>query len=124
LSVEELNTVVMTAIGGTNVSQAIEGRERYPISVRYARELRDDPEALASVLVETPSGAQVPLSQLAKLDFKTGPPMVRSESGKLVGFVFVDVVGRPIADYVADAKLRVKQRVDVPAGQRLEWAGQ
>ena len=124
LSVEDVNMVVMTAIGGTNVSQAIEGRERYPINVRYAREFRDDPERLASVLVATPSGAQIPLSQLAKLDFKMGAPMVRSESGKLVGFVFVDVVGRPIADYVADAKLRVQQRVRVPGGQRLEWAGQ
>ncbi|MCA9630836.1 MAG: efflux RND transporter permease subunit, partial [Myxococcales bacterium] len=124
LSVADINQVVMSAIGGSNVSEAVEGRERYPINVRYAREFRDDPEALRQVLVATPGGAQIPLSQVAKLDFKTGPPMVRSESGKLVGFVFVDVVGRPIADYVKDAKQRVKERVSVPNGQRLEWAGQ
>ncbi len=124
LSVADINTVIMSAIGGSNVSEVVEGRERYPINVRYAREFRDSPEALEQVLVATSSGAQIPLSQVADLDFKTGPPMVRSESGKLVGFVFVDVVGRPIADYVQDAKQRVKERVKVPGGQRLEWAGQ
>ncbi|MCA9634119.1 MAG: efflux RND transporter permease subunit, partial [Myxococcales bacterium] len=124
LSVADINTVVMSAIGGANVSEAVEGRERYPINVRYAREFRDDPESLKQVLVATPGGAQIPLSQVAKLDFRTGPPMVRSESGKLVGFVFVDVAGRPIADYVRDAKKRVQERVKVPSGQRLEWAGQ
>ncbi|MEZ4373084.1 MAG: efflux RND transporter permease subunit [Polyangiaceae bacterium] len=124
LSVADINMVVMSAIGGSNVSEAVEGRERYPINVRYAREFRDDPESLEQVLVATPGGAQIPLSQVATLDFKTGPPMVRSESGKLVGFVFVDVVDRPIADYVKDAKARVQERVKVPAGQRLEWAGQ
>ncbi len=80
----------MTAIGGMNVSETVEGRERYPINVRYAREFRDSPEALRRVLVPTPSGAQIPLGQLARLDFVTGPPMIRSEDGKLVGFVFVD----------------------------------
>lgn len=124
LSVEDINAVIMTGIGGMNVSEAVEARERYPINVRYAREFRDDPELLRDVLVSTPTGAQVPLSQVARLEFQTGPPMVRSESGKLVGFVFVDIADRPIADYVADAKRVVADTVDVPAGQRIEWAGQ
>jgi len=124
LSVADVNEVIMTAVGGMNVSQTVEGRERYPINVRYAREFRDHPQALRDILVATPTGAQIPLSQVATLDFVTGPPMIRSEDGRLVGFVFVDLANRPIADYVADAKAAVEQAVDLPAGMRLEWAGQ
>ncbi len=124
LSVADVNEVVMTAIGGMKVSETIEGRERYPISVRYAREFRDSPEALRRVLVATPSGAQVPLGQLATLSFTTGPPMIRSEDGKLVGFVFVDLAGRAIADYVEEARAVVAREVDVAPGTRIEWAGQ
>jgi Cu(I)/Ag(I) efflux system membrane protein CusA/SilA len=125
LLVRDVNDVVMSAIGGMNVSQTIEGRERYPINVRYARDYRETPEALRRVLVATPTGAQVPLGQLAELSFSTGPPMIRSEDGKLVGFVFIDLVaGRVITDYVAEAKRVVAAEVDLPAGTRLEWAGQ
>lgn len=124
LSVDDVNQTVMTAIGGMDVSQTVEGRERYPVNVRYAREFRDDPSLLSRVLVPTPDGAQIPIGQVAELRFTTGPPMVRSEDGRLVGFVFVDVDGRPIADYVRDAKARVADGVDLPEGVRLEWAGQ
>jgi len=124
LSVADLNDVILAGIGGVDVSQTVEGRERYAINVRYAREFRDDPEALRDVLVATPAGPQVPLSQLAELSFSTGPPMIRSEDGRLVGFVFVDVAGRPIADYVKDARRAVSAEVELPAGVRLEWAGQ
>jgi len=124
LSVADVNEIVRTAIGGMNVAETIEGRERYPINVRYAREFRDTPDALRRVLISTPRGAEIPLSQVARLDFTTGPPMIRSEDGKLVGFVFVDVAGRPIADYVEDARAAVAAEVDLPPGTRLEWAGQ
>jgi len=124
LSVAEVNEIVSTAIGGMNVAETVEGRERYPIQVRYAREFRDHPDALRRVLIATPSGAQIPLSQVARLEFTTGPPMVRSEDGQLVGFVFVDLAGRAIADYVADARAEVAAEVDLPAGTRIEWAGQ
>ncbi len=124
LHVADVNDVVMTAIGGMNVSEAVEGRRRFPINVRYAREFRDTPESLRAVLVATPGGAQIPLEQVAELRFETGPPMVRSEGGKLVGFVFVDVVNRPIAEYVKDARRAVAERVQLAEGQRLEWAGQ
>jgi len=124
LSVADVNEIVRTAIGGMNVGETIEGRERYPINVRYAREFRDTPDAMRKVLISTPRGAQIPLSQVARLAFTTGPPMVRSEDGKLVGFVFVDVAGRPIADYVEDARTAVATEVDLPPGTRLEWAGQ
>jgi len=124
LSAKDVNEVVMTAIGGMNVSETVEGRERYPIKVRYAREFRDHPEALKRVLVATETGAQVPLPQVADVEFATGPPMIRSEDGKLVNFVFVDIAGRPLGDYVEEARRLVNERVRLPPGVRLEWAGQ
>lgn len=125
LRVADVNAVVASAIGGMNVSRTVEGRERYPISVRYARELRDEPQdLLGRVLVPTPGGAQIPLSQVAGISFKTGPPMIRSEDGRLVGFVFVDVGDRPIADYVEEARSVVDRQVKLPPGTRIEWAGQ
>jgi Cu(I)/Ag(I) efflux system membrane protein CusA/SilA len=124
LRVREVNQVVESAIGGMNVSQTVEGRERYPIQVRYAADYREDPEALGRALVATPSGAQVPLAQLARIHTAMGPDMVRSEAGRLVGFVFVDVADRPIVDYVRDAQRVVAKQVALPAGTRLEWAGQ
>jgi len=122
--VRDVNEIVETAIGGRNVTWTVEGRERYPINIRYARDYRQDLDALRRVLVATPSGAQVPLSQLADLEFSMGPPFVRSESGKLVGFVFVDVGERPIVDYVRDAQRAVAEGVSLPAGTRIAWAGQ
>jgi copper/silver efflux system protein len=124
LRVRDVNEVVMGAIGGMEVSQTVEGRERYPISVRYAREFRDTPEMLGQVLVPTMGGAQVPLSQVAHVRFVNGPPMVRSEDGKLVGYVFVDPGDVPIADYVARAKEVVAREVKLPAGVRVAWSGQ
>ena len=123
LTVGDVNEVVQTAIGGMNVSETVEGRERYSINLRYAREYRDDPSMLGKVLVPTPSGAQVPLSQVAEIKTVTGPPMIRSEDGKLVGFVFLDTA-RPIADYVADAQAAVAHGVQLPKGVRLTWVGQ
>jgi Cu(I)/Ag(I) efflux system membrane protein CusA/SilA len=123
LSVEDVNMVVAQSIGGENVSETIEGRERYPINVRYGREFRDDPELLGRTLISTPDRSQIPLSQVARVRGVLGPPMIRSEGGKLVGFVFVDT-DRPIADYVAEAKRAVAAGVQLPAGTRLEWVGQ
>jgi Cu(I)/Ag(I) efflux system membrane protein CusA/SilA len=122
--VSDVNDVVMTAVGGMPVSQTVEGRQRYPITVRYARELRETPQALGRVLVSTPDGAQVPLSQVAKIQFATGPPMIRSEDGRLVGYVFVDPGTRAIGSYVADAQRAVASEVQLPSGVRTEWAGQ
>lgn len=124
LRVMDVNQVVKSAVGGMEVSQAIEGRERYPISVRYARDFREDPAALGRVLVPTMDGQQVPLRQVAKISFSSGPPMIRSEGGSLVGYVFVDPGERAIADYVDEARERVDRSVRLPDGVRLEWAGQ
>jgi Cu(I)/Ag(I) efflux system membrane protein CusA/SilA len=123
LTAAQVNRAVASAIGGENVSETVEGRQRYPIRVRYAREFRDDPELLGRTLIATPSGAQIPISQVADIRSVLGPPMIRSERGQLAGFVFVDT-GRPIADYVRDAKAAVARAVKLPAGTRLEWVGQ
>jgi Cu(I)/Ag(I) efflux system membrane protein CusA/SilA len=124
LRVRDVNEVVESAVGGMNVSETVEGRQRFPISVRYARDFREDVDALRAVLVSTPMGAQVPLGQVARVEFQMGPPFVRSEAGRLLGIVAVDVGERPIVDYVADAKRVVAERVTLPPGARLEWAGQ
>ncbi len=122
--VEDVNTALEAAIGGTIVSQTVERRERYAIQVRYARGFRGDPEAVGRTLVPTATGALVPLRELADLEFTNGPDMVRSEAGKLVGLVAVDVAGRPIVDYVNEARPLVEQRVTLPAGTRIAWVGQ
>jgi len=125
LTVGDVEDVLMAAVGGMTVSETVEGRERYAINLRYARDFRDDPQALKRVLVPTPGGAQVPLAQLAELIFRTGPPMLRNENGQLVGYVFVDVNDKiGIADYVAAAKQVVQEQANVPPGYRLDWAGQ
>ena len=124
LTVEDVEDVIESAIGGKNISQTVEGRERYPINVRYARALRDDPESLRRVLVETPSGATIPMAQLAQISMVTGPPTVRDERGSLSGIVFVDVTGRDLAGYVAEAQRVVREQVRLKPGYRLEWGGQ
>jgi Cu(I)/Ag(I) efflux system membrane protein CusA/SilA len=122
LTVGDVEDVIQTAIGGMNVSETVEGRERYSVNLRYAREFRDDPSLLDKVLVPTPSGAQVPLSQVAEVKNMTGPPMIRSEDGKLVGYVFLDTT-RPMSDYLADAQ-RAVANLQLPRGTRVAWVGQ
>ena len=116
----------MTAIGGENVSTTIEGRERYPINVRYPRELRDEIDKLARVLVPTMSGAQIPLGQLATIKLVEGPAMIRDENGKLSGYVYIDVdtTRRDLGGYVDDAKRAVAAQLRIPAGYTLQWSGQ
>jgi len=124
LTVGQIQDVIESAIGGMVVSQTIEGRERYSISVRYARQFREDPQALKRVLVPTPSGVPVPLAQVARIEFRTGPPMIQEEDGQLLGLVSVDVTGRALADYVADGKRAVAKSVTLPPGYRIDWTGQ
>jgi copper/silver efflux system protein len=111
-------------VGGENVSTTIEGRARFPVNVRYPRELRDDIDSLGRVLVMTPSGAQVPLSQIAELKMVTGPSMIRNENGLLAGYVFVDMAGRDIGGYVEEAKKVAAAAVSLKPGYSLEWSGQ
>jgi Cu(I)/Ag(I) efflux system membrane protein CusA/SilA len=128
LTIDDLQQVLLTAIGGETVTTTIEGRARYPVNVRYPRELRDDPERLARVLVATPSAAptqvQVPLGQLAEVRLVQGPSMLRDENGFLAGYVYVDLAGRDVGSYVEDAKRAVAAAVELPAGYSLTWSGQ
>jgi copper/silver efflux system protein len=124
LRVGDVNDIIETAIGGKNITTTVEGRERYPINTRYARDFRQDIDALKRVLVATPTGAQVPISLLADIKYKTGPPDVRSENGKLVGFVFIDITTSDIEGYVRQASQQLSQRIQYPPGYYIEWAGQ
>jgi Cu(I)/Ag(I) efflux system membrane protein CusA/SilA len=140
LTVGDINDIIETAIGGKTISTTVEGRERYPISVRYARDYREDLDALKRILVPAPMGAsgsvetadpgesavgvQIPLSMLADIRYKTGPPSIRDENGQLVGFVFVDPTTSDIGTYVQRAAQRINERVKFPPGYYIQWAGQ
>lgn len=124
LRVDEIQEVIETAIGGKNISQTVEGRERYPINVRYAREFRDDIEKLKRVLVPTPAGAQIPMTQLAQIEYNEGPSMVKNENGMLAGIVFVDTARSDLGGYVKEAQRVVAEKVKLPPGYSLVWAGQ
>src|SRR3989449_132307 len=124
LKVGDVNDIIESAIGGKNITTTVEGRERYPINTRYARDFRQDIDALKRVLVPTPTGAQVPISLLADIKYKTGPPSVRSENGKLVGFVFVDITTSDIDGYVRRASHQISQRIQYQPGYYIQWAGQ
>jgi Cu(I)/Ag(I) efflux system membrane protein CusA/SilA len=124
LTVKEAQMVVMSAIGGEPVTTTVEGRERYTVNVRYARELRDDLTKLRRVLVPTMSGAQVPLAELADIRLVTGPGMIRDENGLLSGYVYIDIAGRDVGGYVDEAKELVNEKLRLPAGYTLTWSGQ
>jgi Cu(I)/Ag(I) efflux system membrane protein CusA/SilA len=124
LTVGDVNDVVETAIGGKTITTTVEGRERYPVNARYARDFRQDLDSLKRVLIATPTGAQVPISLVADIQYKTGPPSIRDENGQLVGFVFVDVTTSDIEGYVRKAAERLRERVQFPAGYYIQWAGQ
>ncbi|MBI3811064.1 MAG: efflux RND transporter permease subunit, partial [Nitrospirae bacterium] len=123
LTVQEVEEIIEAAIGGANVTTTVEGRERYSVNVRYARELRDDIERLKRVLVPIPMGAHIPLEQLAEIRVTTGPPMIKDENGSLAGIVYVDVVGRDLGSYVDEAKRTIAGKVPLPPGYSLGWAG-
>ncbi len=125
LSIETAQTVVQNAIGGENVTTTIEGRERYPVNVRYMRDFRSDADALSRVLVPVSDGQrQIPLGELARVKVATGPGMIRDEDGLLTGHVFVDVAGRDLSSYVDEASGVVRDHVKLPAGYAVLWSGQ
>jgi copper/silver efflux system protein len=124
LTVMDVGQIIESAIGGESIATTIEGRERYPINVRYPRELRDNADKLQRVLVATPTGTQVPLAQLATLRVLSGPAMIRDENGLLSGYVYVDMAGRDIGGYVEDLKRAVRDQVTLPPGYTLAWSGQ
>ena len=125
LTVGEVHDVVGAALGGEVVTTTVEGRQRFDVTVRYPRELRDRPEAIGrNVLVPVMDGSMVPLGQLAKLNIVQGPPSIRTENALLSAYIFVDIHGRDIGSYVADAQKAVATQVKLPAGYYITWSGQ
>jgi Cu(I)/Ag(I) efflux system membrane protein CusA/SilA len=124
LSVQAVQDVIMSAVGGENVTTTVEGRARFPVNVRYPRGLRDDLDRLGQVLVMTPAGAQIPLSKLSALRTVAGPSMVRNENGMVAGYVFVDVTTSDIGGYVDHARAAVAAQLTLPSGYSIEWSGQ
>src|SRR4029079_15410813 len=124
LTLRELHGGIICAIGGENITTASEGRERYPVNLRYPRELRDDPDRLAEVLVPTPAGTPVPLREGADVRIVQGPSMLRDENGFLAGYVYVDISGRDLGAFVARARRAVAAHVVMPPAYSLVWSGQ
>ena len=124
LTVGDVQDVIQTAIGGMNVTQTVEGLERYPVNVRYPRELRDNLEQLQRILIATPAGAQIPLSLVADLELRRGPPDIKSENARPNAWIYVDIKSSDIGGYVARAKETVAREVSLPAGYTLAWSGQ
>ncbi len=124
LNIEDINQIVTAAVGGINVTQTVEGLERYPVNVRFPREQRDDPAKLRELPVVTPSGAQVALSQVADIRVTEGPPLLKSENARLNGWTFVDIRGVDLGTYVDRARQAVSEQVKLPAGYSITWSGQ
>ena len=124
INVGDAQDVIESAIGGKNVTFTIEGRQRFPVRVRYARDFREDIEALANVLVAAPNGTQIPLRDIARIRVVMGPSMITSENGLLRGTVLMNVRGRDVGGFVEEAKRVVAQRVSMPPGYYVEWSGQ
>ncbi|MBI5388569.1 MAG: efflux RND transporter permease subunit [Verrucomicrobia bacterium] len=125
ISVEEAQASVENSLGGENVTTVVSGQERYPVNVRYARDFRSDRSALERVLVSKADGqSPVPLGQVARIETKTGPSMIRNEDGLLTGYVYVDVLGRDLDSYLADADAALRNKIELPPGYALLWSGQ
>ena len=124
LNISDINQVVAAAIGGINVTQTVEGLERYPVNIRFPREQRDDLQKLRELPIVTPTGAQVPLAQIAEVVITDGAPMLKSENARLNGWTFVDIRGRDLGSWVAEAQQVVREQVELPAGYSITWSGQ
>ncbi|MCH7854993.1 MAG: efflux RND transporter permease subunit, partial [Proteobacteria bacterium] len=124
LNIVDIQNIIRTAVGGMTVTESVEGRERYPVNLRYPREYRDSVEKLRDLAIVTPSGAQIPLSMVAEISISAGPGLIRSENARLNGWIYIDIAGRDIGSYVADAQAAVADRVTLPEGYSLGWSGQ
>jgi Cu(I)/Ag(I) efflux system membrane protein CusA/SilA len=124
LSVADVQTAVSSGIGGQNIAENIEGRERYPINVRYSQDFRDSVQRMRSVLIATPSGAQIPLGQVAQVSFSQGPAMIRDEDGQLTGYVYIDLKSTDYGDFVDEANRKLKSQIAIPVGYGYKWSGE
>ncbi|MBW4055615.1 MAG: efflux RND transporter permease subunit [Proteobacteria bacterium] len=125
LTVDDINDVIQSAIGGMNVTTTVEGLERYPVNVRYLRDLRSNPEALRRVLISTPTGEQIPIEQVADIFTRVGPPAIKTEGARPQAWIYVDInPDQDIGSYVEKAKREVLEKVKLPAGYSIQWSGQ
>ncbi|HET8921732.1 MAG TPA: CusA/CzcA family heavy metal efflux RND transporter [Candidatus Acidoferrum sp.] len=124
LTVADVQQAVTSGIGGAMVTENIEGRERYPVNVRYNRDFRDNVDELRRVLIATPSGAQIPIEQVARITFSRGPSMLRDEDGALTGYVYIDLQSNNYGDFVNKANDMLRQKLRLPAGYSFKWAGE
>jgi len=124
LNIADINMVISAAVGGMNITETVEGLERYPVNLRFPREVRDDVEDLQGLLLVTPTGAQIPLAQVAEIKIVDGPPMLKSENARLNGWIFVDIRGVDVGTYVQKARAVVREQVKLPPGYSITWSGQ
>ena len=124
LTVGDVQRVITSEIGGADIAENVEGRERFPIAVRYERDFRDHPEALSQALIPTPGGAQIPVGEVARVYFSRGPSMIRDEDGALTGYVYLNLKGSNYGGYVAHANELLRQQLKLPAGYTWRWAGE
>lgn len=124
LTVGDIQDVIQSAVGGMNVSETVEGLERYPINIRYGRELRDSIPKLERVLIATPTGAQIPMAQVAKIRIHKGPPVIKSENSRRTAWIYIDLDGIDVATYVKNAKKLIAEEVKLPPGYSIVWSGQ
>lgn len=124
LTVSDVQQAVTSGIGGATITENIEGRERYPVNVRYSRDFRDNVDELQRVLIGTPSGAQIPIAQVARIFFSRGPSMLRDEDGALTGYVYIDIKSRNYGGFVRNADQLLEQKLRLPAGYSFKWAGE
>jgi copper/silver efflux system protein len=124
LSIADVQRAISSGIGGQNVAENIEGRERYPINIRYQRDFRDNVDQMRGVLIGTPSGAQIPLGQVARISFSHGPAMIRDEDGKLTGYIYIDLKSSNYGDFVGAATQRLHDKLALPANSSYQWSGE
>jgi len=124
LTVADVQRVLSSEIGGANIAENVEGRQRFPIAVRYQRDFRDNPAALSQALIATPTGEQIPISEVARLSYSRGPAMIRDEDGALTGYVYLNIQGSDYGGYVQRASQLIRQKVTLPSGYTWHWAGE
>jgi copper/silver efflux system protein len=124
LTVDDVQLAITSGIGGENIAITVQGRERYPINVRYLQDYRGDLDALRSVLLMTPSAAQIPLGEIAKVDLSPGPSMIRDEDARLTGYVYIDLATNDYGSYVARAQHVLEEKLRLPPGYTLKWSGE
>src|SRR5437879_2431398 len=124
LTVADVHQAISSGIGGEMVTENIEGRERYPVNVRYNRDFRDNVDDLRRVLIATPSGAQIPIEEVARISFSRGPSMIRDEDGALTGYVYIDLNSRNYGDFSMSSNNMLVQKLHLPAGYTYKWAGE